>query len=433
MLIKRYIDVTQLIHWPGRLTGIPRVMNELAVRFAKQPDTFFVAWVKEIQQFCEVDFLATMAQRGSGIVYIKAGQDTAKPSAEPQPQSAQLKKQTIRLAKGVLRRAGRLSPRLARHVEGELIRLRISQYKVAQWHMDDQLFIPWGEWWDERFTRHLLELRGSGIKLIQIIHDIGPTVCPQFFEPVAVSPADYNSKIVPAASLVLAVSHNTKRELTQWLEGQKLHVPKIEVFRLGEDLQVTKTERPHEEAFKHSGLKGNDFILSVGTIEAKKNHLLYYYAYKLAKVRNIKLPKLVIVGRKGWLGDMALALLTKDPEIKDNIIPLLDASDEELSWLYDKCLFSVLASFHEGWGIPIAESVSRGVPCLCSNTSSMVEVAEGFVEHFSPASPDELLAGIEHWLDPKKLQAARSKTKHYKQFSWNDSFDQITKLIKGNV
>ena len=51
-----YYDVTQLVHWDGRLTGIPRVMHEQAIRFREQrPEAVFVSWVKELQEFVELD------------------------------------------------------------------------------------------------------------------------------------------------------------------------------------------------------------------------------------------------------------------------------------------------------------------------------------------------------------------------------------------
>jgi glycosyltransferase involved in cell wall biosynthesis len=206
-------------------------------------------------------------------------------------------------------------------------------------------------------------------------------------------------------------------------------VPRIEVFRPGDDLQVSKPVKPIDPVFKKSGVRGSDFLLCVGTVEAKKNHQLFYYVYKLAKAKGIDLPKLVIVGRRGYQTESIINIMTLDPEVKDKFVFLFDASDEELSWLYDHCKFTVLPSFHEGWGIPIAESLARGIPSLCSNTSSMVEIAEGVVGHFSPASSDECLAAIQSWLKPEELAAARKKTKTYNQFPWDQSFRLVNDYL----
>jgi len=229
---------------------------------------------------------------------------------------------------------------------------------------------------------------------------------------------------------VLCVSENTKRELVGWLKEQKLHVPRVEVFRLGDVLDVAAPAKPTEQAFVDAKLQGGDYIMCVGTIEAKKNHALFYYVYKWAKAQGITLPKLVLVGRKGWGTENIYTMMANDPEISSSFVFLHDAGDDNLTWLYDHCLFTVLPSFHEGWGIPIAESLARGVPCACSNTSSMVEIGEGIVEHFSPYSTDECLAAIVKWLDPKALTAARKRTASYTQTPWETSYQQVKKYLE---
>jgi glycosyltransferase involved in cell wall biosynthesis len=121
--------------------------------------------------------------------------------------------------------------------------------------------------------------------------------------------------------------------------------------------------------------------------------------------------------------------MTTDPEVKDSFLFLHDASDEELSWLYDHSLFSVYPSFYEGWGLPIAESIAHQVPCACSNTSSMPEVAGDFVTYFSPASTDECLAAITHLLDNNTRKKAKTRLSDYQPSGWNQTFKQLTEII----
>jgi hypothetical protein len=438
---KLYYDITQLAHWNGKITGIPRVIDELARRYYIQSQSghrqvVFVTWVKELGALCEVDFEQTIIRR-NGVVYRKVseGADTSLETREhyaAQPSSGQ--SPYIRLVKKVAKKSlavsGRFSPKAAAIVENRARKMVTAGYKRMDIHPGDLLFIPWGEWWDQNFTDYVVDCHGQGAKIVQFIHDIAPTTQPQFFERVAVSPAVYNTQVVPIASLVLTNSQHSKRELTAWLKGQKLTVPRIEVIRLGDNLDVANPTRPTDPQFVAAKLKGNDYIMAVGTIEAKKNHQLFYYVYKLAKARGITLPKLVIVGRLGWHTEVVHDMMTHDPEVKDSFVFMLNTDDEQMSWLYDHCMFSILASFDEGWGIPIAESLARGVPCLCSNTSSMVEIAEGIVDHFSPASSDECLAGIERLLDPKYLNDARQKAKRYRPHTWDEAFNEADTYVK---
>lgn len=430
-----YVDVTQLVHLQGQVTGIPRVMRELAVRFAAQPETRFVSWVKSRQSLCEVNFRAMLANPSSGILYLRTGEQLSVADADRTTVSVAgaavpTLGQGKRLAKRVANRLLRVNPALERRVKDLAATRLASNWRAADMKVGDILFIPWGEWWDEQFTDYVTAQERAGVRVVQIIHDIATTTQPQFFEQVAAKPTTYNAAVLPGAALVLAVSENTKRELTTWLQDQKLHIPRIVTMRNGDNIPTAVTAKPTDENFRRSGLKGNDYLLSVGTLEAKKNHALLYYVYKLAKARDIKLPKLVFVGRHGWLTKEIYHIMTHDADTKDRFIFLHNASDSELAWLYDHCLFSVLPSFHEGWGIPIAESLSRGVPCLCSNTSSMTEIAEGIVTHFNPASPDECLSAIVKLLDPKQLEAERKRARTYKPTTWDDTFKRVESYIK---
>ncbi len=449
------VDVTQLVHWGGKLTGIPRVMHELAVRCRREhQDARFVSWVKEIQDFCEIDLDATLKQRGNGIVYLygpepahagdtpaaaEAGEAGAAagdvpaekaPAPEADTASAMVKRGLKRVAKAAIRRTRYIHPRIAETLESKAKAAHMSRFRRMQFRPGDVLFIPWGEWWDKNFLARLEQLHADGIGLSTIIHDIGPMVVPHLSGHSTESLAEYCERIVPIADLVLAVSQNTKKDLTEWLKARQLPVPKIEVFRLGDNFEVVKPERPADEGFARLSLKGNDYIMCVGTIEAKKNHTLFFYVYSLARSRGVDLPPLLIVGRRGWKTENIFDIISDDPALKDKIVFMTDVSDAELSWLYDHCMFTVLPSFYEGWGIPIAESVARGVPCLHSNTTSMVEIAPGITGHFNPASAEECLAAIEQWLKPKALEKARLQTKKYKPTSWDDSFKQADGFLQ---
>ncbi len=432
------VDVTQLVHWGGEITGIPRVMHEMAVRFrATDPNAIFVTWVKEIRELCEIDLDKTLAHRGHGIDYLFGSQTAAPAPAVASSNSAQSQSISAtdfmkKVAKKGVGGIRRLSPRVATSLETRAKLAAMRRYKRVEFGEGDQLFIPWGEWWDANFIAKLEEIEGQGAKLVQVLHDMAPVVVPQLSNSGNATETFpiYCRRILPICSLVLSVSENSKRDALKWLKDNKLPIPKIEVFRLGDDIKIAKPAKPQDKGFDASGLKGHDYIMVVGTIELKKNHMLFYYVYKLAKARGIKLPKLVIAGRYGWMAEATVELMSKDPEVADQFVFMVNKSDQELSWLYDHCMFTVLPSLYEGWGIPIAESVARGVPCLCSDTSSMTEIAEDFVEHFNPNSTDECLAGIQRWLEPSKLKKLRQHTKTYKQFSWDESFAQVTTHMK---
>lgn len=432
---KYIIDVTQLVHWQGRLTGIPRVVQELATRFPSQKkrEVVYVSWVKEVKAMCVVDLEATLAIRGRGIEYIKhssEGVDEPVIDSHVEPTQLSLMRRSKDIAKKVLRRLGAEEFGPVVRMRESLYQKDLQTYKQLEGEKGDIFFIGAGEWWDNNFITLVENYHSAGVKIVQVSHDMLPIVTPQFAGHATDSLAIYNSRIMPIADLVLAVSESTKRDVTSWLKNKKLAVPPIEVFRLGEDFRAADPIEPTDRSFVDTKLRGKDYILCVGTIEARKNHALLYYTYKLAIARGITLPKLLIVGRRGWKTEDVYDYITNDPETKEHLIPLLDISDEELSWLYNNSLFTIYPSLYEGWGMPIAESIMRGVPCLASNTSSMTEVAPGYADYFTPTSTDELLNGIMDMLHPGMLEKKREFIRTYNPTSWDDSFKQVQKYME---
>jgi len=227
-------------------------------------------------------------------------------------------------------------------------------------------------------------------------------------------------EMLPKSDLVLSISQNTADDAKKWLASVDAALPaKSSVFRLGDEIGEGKSLKPKVTI-------PNDFLLCVGTIEARKNHTCLYYAYKLAAEKGIDLPSVVIVGRKGWQADDIYEVMTTDPDMKDKFIFLHNASDTELTWLYSSAAFSVYPSFYEGWGLPVAESLLSGVPAVASNSSSIPEIAGDLVKYFSPNSPEELLGQLQKMTNKKTQTASRQAIKNrYKATSWDQSYEEV--------
>lgn len=422
------IDITQLVHWGGRLTGIPRVMNELSLRYAQHPEIVFVVWDKKADCFFELDIKKSLELRGQGIFYRK---DAAVSTLEVESIQEGPQEKVVRVLKKATRGLKKYSPELYTKVASRLNQqIRESAGRQIDLEKGDMLVVLWGEWADETYRLNLVTAKEAGILLVNVVYDMLPVLTPQYSGHSTQAMFDYYSEVIPLSDLVLAISESTKRDLTKWLKGRKLSVPAIETFRLGDDFALSEPEKPHDEVFLRNFKKNSTFILCVGTIEARKNHTLLYYTYKLAAERGEELPMLVVVGRRGWKTDDIFDIMSTDPEMTDKIIFLQGTSDEELSWLYRNCAFTIYASFYEGWGLPIAESIAYGKPCLSSNTSSMPEVAGDLVGYFSPFSSEECLEQIKKLLVKKELDAAISRIRNYKTTSWDTTYAQVAKSIK---
>lgn len=432
----RYIiDITQLVHWSGNLTGIPRVMDELAIRFLndKNTDTVFVSWVKELGVMCEVDFAATRKHRGDGIDFIsKNSRNTPEKTLAIKPSEA-VSISPKRIAKKVVKKIAVKSrfdrTPIYKKALSTKRNIELQSYKAYSPKEGDTFFIPWGEWWDQNWLNLIKSFSSKGVHIYPVCHDILPMVVPQFSGNSS-SLAEFVKQVFPVSTTVLTVSQSTKKDLSHWMEENSLPVPPIEVFRLGEDFTISKTTMNDADITKKYNIEKENYIVYVSTIEPRKNHNLLYYTYKLAKSRNIQLPKLLIIGRVGHDVDKLIKKIQTDPDVNKQIVICNSVDDNELNWLYQNTLFTVVPSFYEGWGMSVLESIARGKSAVCSNTSSLMEMPDDCVIRFNPSSTDECLAAINSMSKPKTLKTYRENAKKYKLHSWDESFKQVVKVFK---
>lgn len=421
-----YVDVTQLVHWSGKLTGIPRVMYELAVRFSNEPNVKYVSWVRQLGVYCEVDYETSIAQR-EGLSYAGSSPVDSKGRVLATSRMSHLAKRVATKAVNGTKYIHKAAPDKIR----EIVFVRKARsYKRVNLGLGDSVFIPWGEWWDKNFLDMLVEAAGRGAKLSTFIHDVGPMVAPHLSGNSA-SLADYCATVVPVCEEVFVNSKFTRDTLKSWLLQNKYEVPQITAVILGDDFAYNTAVRPKDKAFKEAGLNGGDYILTVGTVELKKNHIFYYYVYKLAAERGVDLPPLVIAGRHGWGTETNIRIMKTDPELKHKFVFLSDVSDEELAWLYANTQFSLFASMYEGWGLPLSESLFHGVPAISARSTSLIEIGEGVVDRFTQASTDECLSAMQQMLDPKYRVEKRNQIKKaYKPATWDKCYEDIKKELR---
>lgn len=425
-------DTTQLVHWQGRLSGIPRVIHEMALRYSKVPGVVFATWDKYSNEYVIIDLGLSLRDRGKQIHYLKNSTSSEAALEQSQPKVS-LKVEIKAKAKEAAKRAG-----VERYARAAWRRLNRTTehglppgHQIVDFKAGDTLLVLWGEMQYDHFAQKLTDLTAQGVKLVQTIHDMIPIVVPQYNGHSTDIMVAYCKKVLPVATRLVVVSQNTKADVTSWLASNNLPVPPIGVVRLGEDFSVTKKAAPpHPEL---SGLKKDNFILCVGTVEARKNHTILYYAYKLAKSQGIELPTLVVVGGRGYRTENIVDIIQDDPDTRSSILLPTNVDDSALAWLYENCYFTVYPSFYEGWGIPIAESMFNKKPALVSATSSMTEIAGDLVEYFNPFSSEECLQGLVKLSNKSENTKARKKLSSYKPTTWTDTFNKLDKIVKESV
>lgn len=412
-------------------------MDELSTRFQKYypENTIFVSWIKDIQEMCVIDFEHSRKDRGGQVVYQKKNGKQPHESSAVTSVSATVSSRRPALA-ATAKKAVKYSAAKSRFdrttvYKRAMQKSRTLYYKNLQSYEPlpgDKFFIPWGEWWDQNWLNKTEAYAAAGVNIYPICHDILPMIVPQFSGNSS-SLADFVSQIFPISKTVITPSHSTKNDLSEWMKANGLTVPSISVFGLGEDFAITDAVLSDEFMTEKYDITKEQYLMYVSTVEPRKNHTLLYYTYKLAKSRGITLPKLLIIGRVGHDTSELIKFIKQDPEIQDTLHICDFVSDDELNWLYQNCMFTVMPSFYEGWGIPVIETIARGKPAVCSDRSSLREISDDFVLRFNPASTDECLNAITKMTQPKVLNEYKKRVASYKPHPWDESFKEVIHIL----
>ena len=198
---------------------------------------------------------------------------------------------------------------------------------------------------------------------------------------------------------IIVDAHSTRDDLVRLL---RVPAERIDVVPLG--LGVTSLAEPASEAQLRSrlGLGDRPVALSVSAKRPHKNLARLLQALALLPIE--RRPVTVIPGYPTWyeaeLRDQAAAL-----GVADDVRFLDWVEAEELEGLYALAACFVFPSLYEGFGFPVLEAMSRGVPVACSDRSSLPEVAGDAALLFDPESPRAIADAIERLLADEALAA----------------------------
>lgn len=397
-----WIDLTDFLQWRGNLTGIQRVQYNLSKKYIESgEDVRFFVYTERNRKFAEVEFNPDEVVK-SGIV---APDDLRTPSLFHE----------------------RIKDRLARTLRPRTTSIP-QEDVVSPFERGDIVFVMGGIWVGSFIDDLVLCQERHHLKFIHFAFDMIPTLFPGYvvdWLPEAFT--SYQKKVFTHANGIVAISKSTAEDVRSFMKQHHIkNKPRITVVRIGEEIGADD-----ERVEPILGLDEKEFILSVSTIEGRKNHAALFYILKEAKHRRINLPKIVIVGRNGWLTDDIRYTMEHDSDAAQGIMILNGVSDAQLAWLYQNCRFTIFPSFYEGWGMPIAESLAKGKLCIASNTSSMTEIAGPLVDYFSPYDTGDILRCVEKYLDNETLAKKESDiATNYRPTSWDDMFIAVSDFVR---
>ncbi|MFC0386575.1 glycosyltransferase family 4 protein [Muricoccus vinaceus] len=226
---------------------------------------------------------------------------------------------------------------------------------------------------------------GRPMRTALLIHDLIPLLRPEWCDAgQARAFSHWFNGFAPRVDHLLAISEATARDVERWSvrEGVPLRLP-VRTIPIGAGFLGPPVAAA---AALPMGLRPGGYALVASTIEARKNHLLAFRAWRrMAEEMAPELvPSLVFAGHIGRLVQDLLQRIGSCGHLGGKIVVVEDPTDTELAALYRGCRFTLFPSLYEGWGMPVTESLCFGKLCIASDRSSLPEAGGAFCLYIDP-------------------------------------------------
>lgn len=222
------------------------------------------------------------------------------------------------------------------------------------------------------------------------------------------------------ANKIIAISECTKKDIIKYL---RIENSKIEVIHLGNSLITYRGGIGGEYSSTF-----DKYLLYVGNRAGYKNFIFFIEAIA-DFLKNSKDICLICAGGH-YFSDNEVEILEKY-KIQDKV-KQINVDDRGLARLYKKAIAFVFPSLYEGFGIPILESFSCGCPVICSNTSSLPEVAGEAALYFNPTNKKEILDKIQEIYNSEneRRNLIEKGYNQLKKFSWGKTYQRTKEVYR---
>lgn len=252
-------------------------------------------------------------------------------------------------------------------------------------------------------------------RFLCLVHDLIPIEYPEY---ARVSGADMHKRriatITELADGVIVNSAATGDSLRPWLEraGRDIQV-RVALLGTQDDSVPAETIAPPAEPY----------FICIGTIEPRKNHLLLLNLWRAMadKLPAASIPRLMIVGRRGWENEQVIDMLERCPALHGHVEELNGCSDRRMQALLRGARTLLLPSFAEGYGMPVAEALSVGVPVICSDLPALREAGGEVPDFLDPLDgPAWTTHILDHFRAGPLHIAQKDRMGRWRAPSWDD-------------
>jgi len=261
---------------------------------------------------------------------------------------------------------------------------------------------------------------------IAIFHDSIPLKFPHLSSPKTIARLSCYMQQLATFDAVAPNSEASKNDLLEaWNALHIKNIPLVKALPLC-------VEQKNEPKIQFSYDKTTKNILCVGSIEGRKNHVALLEAAETlwAKGEDFQLTLVGLLNHES--GQKAKTLIDALKEKKRDLRWLGSVNEEILNFEYSQAYFTIYPSLYEGFGLPVLESLVRGIPCVSSMGGALKETAQGggclLMEDTSSQSIADCLARLLH--DEALHRALVQEALNRKFRTWDEYTDDLLDLIE---
>lgn len=232
------------------------------------------------------------------------------------------------------------------------------------------------------------------------------------------------------ARRIATVSEYSKNDIAK---TYRLTTEKMDVVYDGCNENFRPYSNEEQRMIREKYTQGVPYFLFVGALHPRKNVAGLLKAFDVFKAETGRMEKLLIVG-----GEMhktgEISETWQKMRFKNDVVFTGRVAQEEVYGIFGAALSLVFVPFFEGFGIPILEAMSAGVPVICSNTTSMPEVGSDAVLYVDPENIGQIANAMEKIVSDSELrnELIDKGFRHKMNFSWDKTagllWDSINKV-----
>ena len=423
-----WVDVTNTLA-VAYVTGLQRLTRELLTRLpgpdSTEPVRFVpVRWCEECDGFKRLD-----AAERDRLENFRSPTDPERSRlaklGDPLPERAKTAARVVvhsppvRSLRDEIARRRRSRDHPASHAEQ-----LISSWPANSYFLDLEAA------WHNTPTRDILlpRLRREGVTTATLVADVIPEMFPEWFDANQIELFDrFIRAHLQHSEMFPCISTCSERDLIAFARKVGITRPlDTSVVAMGANFT-----RAADDLARPAEAPPGRYILSVGTVEPRKNHGLLIDAFERLCGTYHDLS-LVFVGKSGWMTAEVIERMRSHPELGARFVWPENVSDDLLDAFYRHAYLSVQPSFYEGFGAPVVEALGNGVPTLASTGGALPEAGGEWAEYFDPHDVDALIALIDrHYGDPAHHEEMRKRLVDYRPPTWEDGAADLLAAFAG--